>query len=161
MGLDITAYRQLSRAPEADALDGDARYDGDFVTIYAHPDFPGREAPLESEKCYKAAEEYGFCAGSYGGYSVWRAGLAALAGYRADHYAGGWDVPDAGPFVELVNFSDCEGTLGSIVCAKLATDFAEFQERADQHGDDYWRAKYVAWRKAAEMAADGGAIVFG
>jgi hypothetical protein len=159
MGLDITAYRKLTRAPEGDSLGIDARYDAELVTIYANPDFPGREAPLENGKCYRATEEDGFRAGGYIGYSAWRERLAALAGYRAG-YGGDWDVPESAPFVELVNFSDCEGVLGPAVCAKLAADFAAFQDRADATGDDYFRAKYAEWRKAMEMAADGGAVEF-
>lgn len=160
MGLDITAYRGLTPVENAQDWDSDTRYDAGLVTLYPNPDFPDRSAPLLADVPYKPAEGFGFRAGSYGGYNGWRAELARLAGYSADFHGTGWDVPESGPFVELVNFSDCEGVLGPIVCAKLARDFAEWQERADQWGDAYWRQKYAEWRKAIEMAADGGAVSF-
>jgi len=79
----------------------------------------------------------------------------------ATHTAGCIDgIP--GPFMELINFSDCEGTLGPVVCAKLAEDFQEFDDRAKSAwgGDSGPYAIYSNWRKAVEMAADRGAIAF-
>ena len=64
------------------------------------------------------------------------------------------------PFFELINFSDCEGILGAPVCAKLAADFAKYQERANTSHDEWWREKYAGWRRAFEMAADNGCVEF-
>lgn len=163
MGLDCTAYRQLKKiGPIADGEDAD-------IHFYRHMDkeFPGRADDIEQGVAYEAADSFGWRAGSYSGYSRWRAQLGDIFGYNARwcepatvHGQGTWDVPDDGPFTELCNFSDCEGTLGTATCAKLAQDFAAFQNVADAHRDDWFRAKYADWRKACEMAADGGAIAF-
>jgi len=169
MGLDITAYRQLKPV----ACD---RYDECWKEhAHIHPngdDFPGRDEGL-TRGCHAYAEEFGFCAGSYIGYNHWREQLAALAQYplapdpgehhkgEMAHAAAAWsgDV-ESGPFYELIDFSDCEGTIGPVVAKKLAADFALYQERANAHEGEYWRERYADWRKAFEMAADGGAVCF-
>src|SRR5262245_5942764 len=71
--------------------------------------------------------QHHFRGGSYGAYNEWRDRLSRYA----------LDVPpkakwDAGrPFVELINFTDCDGSIGTRVAAKLAADFhthaAEFE----------------------------------
>jgi len=112
----------------------------------------------------------GLHAGSYGGYNRWREQLAELAGYPAgdyeqygrtyqSHCVPCWNG-EAGPFSELINFSDCEGVIGASVSAKLAKDFADFQPKADAHEDDRFRMKYAEWRQAFEMASDSGAVDF-
>jgi hypothetical protein len=85
------------------------------------------------------------------------------------------DEEAKGPFTELINFSGCEGYIGPVVAAKLAKDFADYQQRAEEyaanqgepdHGSedwsgDEWLEVYNDWRRAFEMAADGGAVIFG
>jgi hypothetical protein len=176
MGLDIAAYANLKKLNCAFNEDGEPIDPAtlepleDAVQFHVNPHFPGREAPLEDGAAYLAEEGEGFRAGSYGGYNHWREGLAALAGYPLterevygttifSHDAGAWSV-DSGPFHELINFSDCEGVIGSVVSAKLAKDFADFQDRADSHMDVGWRELYTQWRHAFEMAANGGAVSF-
>lgn len=176
MGLDITAYRKLTKL--------DAVFDGDGEPIdpttrepldyslrpYVNHDFPGREGSIESGAVYSAEDSAGLHAGSYGGYSRWREQLAQLAGWPAGEYEQygrtyqSHCVPcwngKVGPFSELINFSDCEGVIGAEVSAKLAKDFEAFQEIADAHEDEHFRTKYAEWRSAFEMAADGGAVEF-
>jgi hypothetical protein len=155
MGLDITAYRGLRRV-ECD----DTEYGCDHLQPYDNPDFPGRMAGLE-EGHYEAADSFGFRAGSYSGYNQWREGLATLAGLPSPREV--WENPDAyagKPFVELVNFSDCEGTIGPVVSAKLARDFAEWDDRAKAQMDDYEYGRYAGWRRAFKLAANNGAVDF-
>ena len=68
------------------------------------------------------------------------------------------------PFVELINFSDCEGVIGPKVAAKLAKDFADYEDRASAFAakfkDDFFLALYREWRRAFEWAADGGMVHF-
>jgi hypothetical protein len=60
--------------------------------------------------------------------------------------------------VELINFADNEGIIGTTACAKLAKDFAEHAAKAGRNG---WCAKlYRDWQTAFEMAADGGCVDF-
>jgi hypothetical protein len=174
MGLDITAHRQVSLAPKG-ALKDDGDYDWDlYRMVYANPDFPGRAEGLQDGALYTvgiACMRFG--AGNYRSYNCWREHLARVAGYpltkyagydgygasRMLHAAGAW-AAEGGPFWELINFSDCEGTIGPVVSAKLARDFVEYDERARALMDDRDYELYSAWRAAFEMAADGGFVSF-
>lgn len=168
MGLDITAYSRLAPAGGIAADDEDAY--ATHVRVLPSRHFPGREAPL-SEGWHSFADRMGFRAGSYGGYNDWRERLAKLAGYPATmgggyrtyptHAAGAWASTE-GPFWELINFSDCDGTIGSAAAQKLARDFAEWDERAKAADPEspWFYDLYQLWRKAFELAADGGCVDF-
>lgn len=176
MGLAITAYKGLTKIDcvfdaDREPIDPETReaIDYDFMS-YVNPDFPERAEGIESRVVYKADDSVSFRAGSYGRYNAWREELAKLAGYPAvayerygqtsmRHDAGAWAAL-SGPFHELINFSDCEGVIGPVVSAKLAQDFADFQEKADSHNDEYFRSRYANWRQAFEMAAINGAVDF-
>lgn len=163
MGLDVTAYSKIALDPNAE-VDGDGypvKWDAYFM---AHPgilamtekDWPGRTGGLKPG-VYAYGDVFDFRAGSYGGYNSWRNELAELAGYGSASNVWEMDSPE-GPFVELINFSDCEGIIAGDVAKKLAKDFAEFQEKVGEHG--YFSQSYTNWRKAFELAADGGAVDF-
>lgn len=178
MGLDITAHKQLSKIDcvfdaSGNPIHPETREELDFAfQASVHNDFPGRSGSVEDGAFYNAGDSFGFRAGSYGGYNAWRNELAKLAGYPARpfdrfgtgnvqqrHDQGAWEAA-SGPFWELINFSDCEGVIGPEVSAKLAKDFADHQEKADQHESEYFRESYSDWRKAFEMASDNGAVDF-
>lgn len=176
MGLGVSAFSKLRKL--------DALFDADgepvdpttrericnAVSVYVNCDFPGRADELEDRGVYAFEGSTRFHAGSYGGYNAWREQLAKLAGYPKqdvdpahryrEHSAAAWlGLAEGLPFVELVNFSDCEGVIGAGVAAKLARDFADFDERAAGVGD-YFYEKYREWRQAFELAADGGCVRF-
>lgn len=178
MGLDITAYSKVKKIEchfdaEGDPID---KVTGDYLDYdfraYANPDFPGRNGSIEHNAIYEADDCFGFRAGGYGGYNGWREELAKLAAYPAKphdrygtgniqhrHDEGAWQAT-AGPFWELINFSDCEGVIGPETSKKLAQDFADHQSKADAHQDEWFRDRYADWRKAFEMASDDGAVSF-
>lgn len=157
MGLDITAFRNLQLADPSEAFeDGELVWDGNYVQVYANDDFPGHHDPLQNRAAYTYEDSFSFRAGSYSGYNAWRNELAVLAGFGSDR--GAWKATH-GPFWELINYSDCEGTIGSVISQKLARDFAEYQENANQR-DDWFQARYADWRRAFEMASDNGAVDF-
>lgn len=164
MGLEITAYRGLTKIENPEMEDGQPKHcDAEVIFWPNYPEFPGRSEGVNTDRTvYGFAEKFGFCAGSYSGYNSWRDVLARFAGYIGAREA--WDGR-VGPFWELINFANNEGTIGPVVSAKLARDFADFQERADAFTapDDwgnYWHQKYNAWRKAFDMASDNGAVKF-
>ena len=173
MGLDITAYRKLTPANGNEAFDetGELKYEDGWIQLCKNHDFPGSADDIQDRHAYKAEDSDGFHAGGYGGYNNFREQLAELAGYPQTEYekygkkwpsfaATVWNDPKPGPFVELINFSDCEGVIGCAASAKLAKDFADFQAKADAHEDERFRQKYAEWRKAFDMASDGGAVRF-
>lgn len=178
MGLDITAYRKLKKIDavfdaDGEPIDPDTRevLDDVYQPCVNH-DFLGREEGLEHKAAYIYEELCGGISMGYSSYNAWRDELAKLAGYPAvpvdryntgniqqRHDQGAWNS-DGGPFWELINFSDCEGVIGPLVSAKLAGDFASFQEKADAHHDERFKRAYAQWRESFEMAADGGAVDF-
>jgi hypothetical protein len=168
MGLDITAYSKIKPAPNAlddkgELIDWDNHFQANL-----NPDFPGRADDVEDGKAYSFEKEYRFRAGSCSGYDMWREQLAKMAGYPAvklshgssamRHDAGAW-AASGGPFWELINFSDCEGTLGTAVCKKLLADFDQFASDAEKD-DSYFKERYRDWHKAVKLAADDGCIDF-
>lgn len=181
MGLDISAYRRVTKLDVIFDEDGEAvdketkEYVEHDVRVYANPNFPGREEGVEDGAAYTAEDGMSFGTG-YGAHGAWREELAKLAGYPATpvdrgfgnpvkmHSGGAWSA-ESGPFWELINFSDCEGTIGPVVSTKLARDFAEWDERAKQHDEDAGLSgglyeRFQKFRQAFEMAADGGLVDF-
>lgn len=168
MGLDISVYQKLVAAPNA-TLDEDGYPDDDkFVVIdkgtidWTEDHWPGRTNGITAG-VYAFTERAGFRAGSYSGYNRWRAWLARVSGHGTPDAVWSAAKP-TGPFVELINFADNEGIIGPVVSAKLAKDFAENEDRivamADADDDTYNIEMYRQWRKAFEMAADGGCVNF-
>jgi hypothetical protein len=178
MGLDITAYEGLSKIDGVQYLDGEV-YKADLEIMdddaydfvaYLNPDFPGRADDIEHRGVYKSTDGFGFRAGAYSGYNRWRNKLAEIAGYpkapieiygreELRHDAGAW-AAGQGPFWELINFSDCEGTIGTAVSKKLAADFAAFDGAAKEVEDQDFYRLFTEWRKAFDMAANSGAVHF-
>lgn len=176
MGLDITAYKQIEIV-ENPKLDSDGYPEDDnFMRLWANPDFPGRELPLIHKAIYtQGSDSYGFRAGSYSGYNVWRNELAKLAGYTPiearRHDFGALELrhdsaaseQGSGPFFELIHFSDCEGIIGPLVSEKLFKDFCEFEEKAKNHESAFkerFYDLYKEWKTAFEYGSDNGVVEF-
>lgn len=178
MGLDVTAYEGLTKVEGVKYISGEVYnrdlevvdYDNYAMVAHINPNFPGRADDIEDGGVYNSAGDFGFCAGSYGGYNMWRDRLAKLAGcpqgtynqYGKDwpsHCVACWNGAQ-GPFAELIHFSDCEGVIGAAISKKLAADFAAFEEAAKTQEDEHFFKLYQAWQKAFGMAANGGAVSF-
>jgi hypothetical protein len=176
MGLDITAYSKLKLLDTKRLKDGtvvDAQTGAeveDYCYVYKPEGFKDRAASLQDEGHYGYDQTLCFSAGSYSGYNEWRNELAALAGYapiqvtnergmlelRYDESV--WELSE-GPFWELINYSDCQGTLDSVEAAKLVKDFKAFLPQAEAK-DRHFYDKYVRWLNAFEFASDDGAVRF-
>lgn len=164
MGLDISVYQNLEFVKSRESAT-DEDWDN-FISIYAHPDFPDRAGSLRSG-FYNGDCVHRFRAGSYGGYNHWRERLSYLAldASPAEVWRDNDSYRDR-PFFELIEFSDCEGTIGPEVSAKLAGDFAAWEGEAraawgDGEGfDGYDFLKYMEWQKAFDLAALDGAVEF-
>jgi len=175
MGLDIVAYERLEL--KAQDLDEEKAYDlveelydaGTHTVVLLYgADYSERSAPLASPSVDGQATVYAclgaqlnFRAGFYGGHGAFRDWLCRLASIPEPRTQ--WAAPEkyAGlPFFELVNFSDCEGVIGSLACAELAKDFATYQEQANAANDEWLTPLYFKWRQAFELAAKDGCVRF-
>lgn len=172
MGLDISACSKLVEAPTAERDEDGYPVDYEsFDKFYDNKDFPGRFEGLKPDMLYGYSEDSDFDSLSigYGRYSAWREELAKMAGYEAveyeqygskqlSHCVPCWNGVQ-GPFAEQIDFSDCEGTIGPVACAKLAKDYAEFAEKAEAVGGYFWD-KYQEFKRCFDIGADGGAVKF-
>lgn len=161
MGLDITAYQhvRLLRAMTVQQANAEDYDPGDRAGTLLYVDHPSRtQHDGMTEGVYEVSgAEYGFRAGSYGGYNGWRAALARLIGTTDEAI---WADPKLAPFVELIHFSDCEGFIGPQTSAKLAKDFAEWDERAAEALDQWELRVYRSFTKAFRLASADGAVQF-
>jgi hypothetical protein len=184
MGLDIHAISKTAsnfiRARSADREADEKMYeDEDVIHVYAAcPEF---EPQLDgyADGFYRIkGESFGFRAGSYSGYNAWRRHLCRMA--LDEEPEDVWADPEFysnQPFYELINFSDCEGSIGPKTSGKLARDFAAFADRAEQyvransHGDksgkndeddvgEWFLESFREWQEAFELAADDGFVRF-
>lgn len=162
MRLDAYAYRKLEETTQHEYENGVQ----DVIRVWNDRGFEGREAPLVLGHYYTAGGCMDAFSGAYSRYSRFREHLAMLAGYpghATDFFGfkytqGCWDSP-WGPFWELINFSDCEGVIGTDACVKLAADFKEFQDGADKAVGEFL-GHYNSFRRAFEYASEEGCVVF-
>jgi hypothetical protein len=177
MGLDITAYSGL-RLSSAKNYEEASKLDGAPHHLYPTPDFlPQADALVDGYYFYEECSE--FHAGSYYSYNVWRDLLARFANYPPIKSASplgmptgypyasyGWDHPEEKlPFIELINFSDCEGVIGPITSKKLAADFNSFDPQLFVADESYFLIqafirKYIDFKDAFLLASNNGAVLF-
>ena len=170
MGLDISYHSNIDLKNPC--------VDRDSADVYLYPNdmIFGQSDGIKGGEYSCDGESGSFRAGSYSGYNSWRRSLAELIGYDYDtviemihksmkrtesinEVLGESESPEIRiPFVELLFFSDCEGFIGPVTSAKLAKDFAEWDEKAKKDGHFYGR--YKEWKKAFETASEGGCVSF-
>ena len=159
MGLDITAYEQVIYLRPYDP-NHDTQIDYKTETLL----YVNQELPQQSDGMLTGIYEFRgkpFCfrAGSYSGYNLWRYKLARLGGRTPEKI---WQNPQPGPFVELINYSDCEGLIGPQTAAKLYRDFQICQQAATTFGrgldHEDWCLRYNSWMTACHLASKEGAI---
>lgn len=184
MGLDISAASKLTfvrRVPSIEALDklytefSERKEPFPYFVIHANgrahaSRLRGTRAGLYTYA--KGSRGHSFRAGSYSGYGWWRDQLAHFAhNVPAEEI---WHNPRryrGGAFVELIDFSDCEGHFGALVSAKLCADFVEHARKArpfslalntaeEPNVGAYWLEVYRDFARAFKLAADGGALKF-
>jgi hypothetical protein len=180
MGLDIHAASHLRYSrpvpdhDEFDRLDREANSQGkclNEVYFLLFPNDDDWEEHLAGMKpgVYEytpATEQHDFRAGSYSGYNLWRDQLSQFAlGVPASVV---WHAPEqfAGrPFVELINFTDCDGRIGTQLAGKLAADFRTHADSAAKYAataedGEGFLENYHDFAHAFELAARDGALRF-
>lgn len=163
MGLDIIAYSKLKKNECLSAISEEDRKDLDINCLIMSPllteiekAFPGRAEPLKyNGDIYTCGSHKEYSIGAYGTYGWFRQVLETFS-------------EDCDCFDELINFSDCEGVIGSAVSEKLYEDFSSNAESFEQwvyqkysvvEGELLLRI-YYKFESAFEIAKDGGAVEF-
>lgn len=163
MGLDIIAYSNLKKNEylsaisneEKEELDGDCLIMSPVLTEIDEA-FPGRAEPLKYNGDVYDCENYeSISIGSYSTYGWFRQALETFS-------------EDRDCFNELIDFSDCEGVIGSIVSKKLYEDFSSNQKPFEQwvkrefdaYDSELLLQMYRKFESAFEIAKDGGAVKF-
>lgn len=157
MGLDIIAYSKLKKNEYLSTMSEEDREDLDINCLIMSPvlteideAFPGRAEPLKYNGDVYDCENYVCISiGSYGTYGWFRRALEAFSENR-----------DC--FNELIDFSDCEGVIGSVVSEKLYEDFSSNKKLFEMwvHKDELLLQMYRKFESAFEIAKDGGAVEF-
>lgn len=158
MGLDIHYYSKIKEIESTE----------DYTIKSNNEHFEYHLGSLKNDQCYETTKDSkhgSFRAGSYSGYNFWRNQLSIMAGYPGVNYV--WDrfdtTKEMKPFYELINFSDCEGIIGSEISKKLYQDFVDFDEKAknwEKHHLNFYNI-YTKFREAFKVALDQGAVCFG
>lgn len=183
MGLDITAFSKLRYFGHHEVPEGSEHpYDPDtyvrlHVEAYAYDAFPHALLGVPNQQvkeygstkfisggCFELTpetEQHSFRAGSYGGYTRWRKGLAQQFNPYGPGPAPLGSAPAAeGPFYELLWFADNEGTIGQLAAVNLLTAFREHEVAYAAAHDEWDVQTYRNFLTACELAADGGLIDF-
>ena len=179
MGLDISYASKINfekrRDPDFEEMDQNS------VFLYTNDSFLDQSEGIQSGEYISEGVQGSFRAGSYSGYGNWRRTLAKMIGWEIEDL---WqhvgtlvqrnenlnDVLNESdelkvdiPFVELLNFSDCEGFIGPKTSSKLHADFLEWDENAkvsDPFKGGYFYETYQEWTEAFKVASDGGCVIF-
>lgn len=174
VGLDLYAASHLTPATHVTLEQAEDDEQGRYVWVSVDPAFPASARGLnlpeqeiqdggffQGAYAYTdASADFSWRGGSYRGHSIFRGQLAQVAGYTP---SGAWEGPGdyaALPFFELIEFSDCEGTIGPEAAADLLADFRAYEKDfAAAYPDSV--DLYQNWMKGLSLAADDGLVIFG
>ncbi len=170
MGLSVSAYSHVKQitANYNEEIDEFVDLNGNIISKYTQiciiPDFADRALEFSNNTLYDYDRSIRFSAGSYSGYGHWRSWLAEFAGYQITNLAttplqAAW-MSDEGPFWELINFSDCEGTIGTEISQKLLKDFQQFSDKLKNVSHSLHVEYYNSFQSAFEIASQNGFVKF-
>lgn len=161
MGLDIFAIekiRKLSDDFEADF--GSFEEEGQIFRAKINDKFEAHDH-LTTGVYVSEGASMEFGAGSYGTYNGFRSDLCMLAHNVYPNII--WNNPDiykGSDFYELINFSDCDGVIGSSTAQKLLSDFKKYREAYLLENDVWMGESYENWIKALDLAGNDGMLIF-
>jgi hypothetical protein len=165
MGPQFNVYSKLTKMKmEEVRLYPDGTPEEERVTsFYSNPEFPAHISGLDTHAFYRCTgKKTRFGAANYEEYCEFKNHLAKIVGFNnaEDLWLAGGPIF----FIELIHFSNYEGTIGPIVCRKLYNDFKDNYDRAEEYfikleeGKKFW-IHYQNWCKALGMARNNGAIL--
>lgn len=94
-----------------------------------------------------------FQSGSYSCFGIWRKKLASLVDIdlvKMDGFGGKKEWKENTPFIELLNHSDCEGSLTYSECEELKEDFEnkDIIKNVNDTKISYFIESFNEWKKA-------------
>jgi len=181
MGLDISFYEKIEivGAHPTEWQNEDGSYDECWSethsTAYSHKIFPFTSRGLpEGVFHFDHTGEKHHWQDAYGGYNRWREKLFSLVGQGSikDLWMREWEseeVQEAVPFLEILNFSDCEGAYSGEVAADLLKDFRDFQDEASETDEGLEKfqerysfySQYRSYMEGLEKVGPSGLVTYG
>lgn len=164
MGLQITAHNRLELVDDCKIEEKEyfENTHSRVITLFDNPEFPYHIGSLKGQTLYKVkGQTFSFRSGNTRSFKDWKEWLAKVGGYN--NLSDVWKTKQLGPFIELLNFSDSEGTIGPILSRKLSQDFNDYENNAIAMGGDlaYGMDFYKNWKKAFNLAAkENGVVIF-
>lgn len=165
MGLQIVVYSKLEKMELSEVClceDGSPK-DDKVTSFLSHPLYPMHMSGLDSQEFYKCnGKMLSFSIGSIEEYVEFKRHLAILAGYKSLEAA--INSSNLGFFIEMLRFSETEGTIGPIIAKKLYLDFSDCEKNAKKYfltkinGTQFW-LMYQLWHKSLTYAKENGAII--
>lgn len=166
MGLQIIIYNKLEKMEMSEVCLCDDGYPEDIqvTSFFSNPMYPVHIVGLDSHEFYKCTGKMlSFSAGTEDEHLEFKKHLALIAGYKSLEHA--LSSTNPGFFLEFLNFSNSEGTIGPIISHKLYQDFSDCEKIAKKYfatkmnGKFFWDL-YSTWHKGFTYAKENGAIMF-
>lgn len=162
MSLIITGYSNI--APSTQGPEFDDNWDEHYGEGYFQARIPlyyaGHADGLVDQKVYKAESFKMTYAASGLHYRDWRWKLSCLV---CDEN-GIVNFNKKTSLEKLINFSDCEGIIGSATCAEILAGLNEyhkaFNKMYSSKKEKHFRQAYASIKKAFELGANNGCVIF-
>jgi len=174
MGLDISVYKNIDFDSFKDRggmteEEIDDSFDN-MLYLYAFDTDYNQTDDIKPGFYNDPQRTLSFRAGSYSGYNIFRSILCqSFFGFKPEKI---WENPEnytGQDFVELINFSDCEGFIGYKTSQKLYNDFIKNKDKFvkylenecfEENSKLYYIDKYDEWTEAFQVASEQGVVVF-
>ena len=153
MGLDITAYKNIRIRELTKDEEGEYYFSNSGFKQSNMPILENKEIQIEFD------DVFDFRAGSYGGYNSFRNQLClASNNISADEL---WKSENENlKFYWLINFSDCEGYIGTDYCKILYDEFIKYEKEVKEKLSIDYHDKYDKFKEAFKLAFDNGLVNF-
>ena len=153
MGLDITAYKNIRIRELTKDEEGEYYFSNSGFKQSNMPILENKEIQIEFD------DVFDFRAGSYGGYNRFRNQLClASNNISADEL---WKSENENlKFYWLINFSDCEGYIGTDYCKILYDEFIKYEKEVKEKLSIDYHDKYDKFKEAFKLAFDNGLVNF-
>ena len=153
MGLDITAYSNIKKRELLEYEEGEYYFSNSGFIQSNMPNIENKEIQIEFD------EEFGFRAGSYSGYNRFRNELCLVSNNISAEKL--WNSENENlKFYWFVNFTDCDGYIGTSYCKILYDEFYKYEKGIKLILDKYYHQTYDNFKEAFRLGANNGLVDF-